>query len=205
MGYSMKKGVMMRAGYDKGSCSPFTQTPPEDARSGEAQAKANQAAASSEKVYGEATTTNEKTVQDGVKGTLFKTTRPYTQSGTGSAEGTMSYAEFEAKGGDVEAAKKYWAEQALSGQDVSTSFRADVKAISLKPKGLVPLSVELPRPKIEIPKPKYKTPTMEGMSIGAKNKNYKVGLGLGGSVGSKQKGRKMGCKGGGCATNRGKS
>ena len=154
----MKKGVMMRAGYDKGSCSPFCQTPPEDARSGEAQAKANQAAASSEKVYGEATTTNEKTVQDGVKGTLFKTTRPYTQSGTGSAEGTMSYAEFEAKGGDVAAAKEYRAKQALSGQDVSTSFRADVKAISLKPKGLVPLSVPLSAPKIEIPetpKPTY--------------------------------------------------
>ena len=31
----MKKGVMMRAGYDKGSGYPFSQTPPEDARSGE--------------------------------------------------------------------------------------------------------------------------------------------------------------------------
>lgn len=119
----------------------------------EAQAKADQAAASSEKVYGEETTTSEKTVQDGVRGTLFTTTRPYTQSGTGSARGTMSYKEFEAKGGDVEAAKKYRAEQALSGQDVSTRFRADVEAISLKPKGLVPLSAPISAPKIKIPKP----------------------------------------------------
>ena len=135
----------------------------------EAQTKANQNAASSERVYGEATTTSEKTVQDGVRGTLFTTTKPYTQSGTGSAEGTMSYAEFEAKGGDVAAAKEYRAKQALSGQDVSTSFRADVKAISLKPKGLVPLSVPLSAPKIEIPEtPK---PTYSGsMEFGGRGK-----------------------------------
>ena len=118
----------------------------------EAQAKADQAAASSEKVYGEATTTSEKTVQDGVRGTLFTTTKPYTQSGTGSAQGTMSYKEFEAKGGDVAAAKEYRAKQALSGQDVSTMFRPDVEAMSLKPKGLAPLSAPLSAPKIEIPK-----------------------------------------------------
>ena len=139
----------------------------------EAQAKANQNAASSERVYGEATTTSEKTVQDGVRGTLFTTTKPYTQSGTGSAEGTMSYAEFEAKGGDVAAAKEYRAKQALSGQDVSTSFRADVKAISLKPKGLVPLSVPLSAPKIEIPEtPK---PTYSGsMEFGGRGKTSKL-------------------------------
>ena len=138
----------------------------------EAQAKADRNAASSEKVYGEATTTSEKTEQGGVRGTLFTTTRPYTQSGTGSAEGTMSYAEFEAKGGDVEAAKKYRAEQALSGQDVSTSFRADVKAISLKPKGLVPLSAPLSAPKIEIPK--TAEPTYSGlMEFGGRGRTSK--------------------------------
>lgn len=135
----------------------------------EAQAKADQAAASSEKVYGKETTTSEKTVQDGKRGTLFTTTRPFSQSGTGSAEDAMSYKEFEAKGGDVEAAKKYRAEQALSGRDISTRFRADVEAISLKPKGLAPLSAPLSAPKIKIPKPAE--PTYSGqMKFGGAGK-----------------------------------
>jgi hypothetical protein len=33
--YKQKSGAMMRAGYDKNSYSPFKQTPPEDAKSGE--------------------------------------------------------------------------------------------------------------------------------------------------------------------------
>jgi len=162
MAYKMATGN----GPNIGNVLPTTDPTDPTKKKKEAQAKADQAAASSEKVYGKPTTTSEKTVQDGVRGTLFTTTRPYTQSGTG--ESTMSYKQLAAKGGDVEAAKKWNAKQSSSGQDVTSRFTAD--AINLKPMPRVPYEPEITggltprvkrftgRPSTTPPKPKKRIP-----------------------------------------------
>ena len=179
----MKKGVMMRAGYDKGSGYPFSQTPPEDARSGEWTEEKGREKVAGIKKQGKETTFEFETPVTG-KRRNYDLVQP----------GTPEYDKWLAT--TPEAKASFAKRQGLETR------KETIKDLRVGP---VPGTIE---PSIDLIKekpPKYKKPTMEGISIGAKNKNYKVGLGLGGSVGSKQKRRKMGCEGGGCATNRGKS
>ena len=180
----MKKGVMMRAGYDKGSFTPFSQTPPEDARSGEWTEERGR----------------EKLVR--VKKQGGETIHEYETPVTGKKRdydlvqpGTPEYDKWLAT--TPEAKARFAKRQRLETRKVTIK--------DLEPHGPVPGTIKPSTDLIKEKPPKYKKPTMQGMSIGAKNLDVKIGLGLGGSVGSKQKGRKMGCKGGGCATNRGKS
>lgn len=179
----MKKGVMMRAGYDKGSFTPFSQTPPEDARSGEWTEERGREKVAGIKRQGKDITFEFETPVTG-KRRNYDLVQP----------GTPEYDKWLAA--TPEAKASFAKRQGLETR------KETIKDLRVGP---VPGTIKPSTDLIKEKPPKYEEPTMQGMSIGAKSKNLKIGLGLGGSVGTNPQKRKMGCKGGGCATNRGKS
>lgn len=164
----------------------------------EAQAKADTAASTAEKVYGEPTVTQTRTTQDGMSGTLTTVSRPYTQSGAGrairTAEGDRAYA---AKTKEQQEAqdKRFKAIQSRSGADVTTRFTPD--PIAIKPKGIVPLKdvPTAPVPNITAPKkstvPDLDLSSSSGSSIRVKTKKFEERGGKRSSGGS---GSSCGCK-----------
>ena len=92
------------------------------------------------KPKGTTTRTQEKTTQNGQTGTLTTATTVtpgYKTSADFTGKPKPSYKEFGARGGDVEAAKK-WNRERAGSTDVQSRFLADPIATSMKPMGITP-------------------------------------------------------------------
>jgi len=92
------------------------------------------------KPKGTTTRTQEKTTQNGQTGTLTTDTTVtpgYKTSADFTGKPKPSYKEFGARGGDVEAAKK-WNRERAGSTDVQSRFLADPIATSMKPMGIIP-------------------------------------------------------------------
>lgn len=93
------KGPVYYHGAEHG---PGDEKKKKESGQAEAQKKANVAANTAEKVYGESTVTQTQTTQNGMSGTLTTISKPYTQSGMGrairTAEGDAAYASLTAEG-----------------------------------------------------------------------------------------------------------
>jgi len=107
-------------------------------------------------------------------GTEVSYERKYNQTGTGESTGRPSYKEYEAGGGDVEEAKKYWAERNKSGTETKT--RMLYEPIKLDPYGpeFKPMDIKA-NLDIQLPNTSNKPKQGPGGVVPGKgSKNFKV-------------------------------
>ena len=156
---------------EKSGSSPFYKTGPlyvtEDpidpskkkAAEKEAKAKAEAKAASSDKVYGKSTTTQERFKDKRGTGTRTTVTTPYSQSGKDSVSYSEAYKKADKSKYRTLEEFTTAAKADKSGKDIKTSVKYDpIKTVGLKPQGIKPTTAG-PKP----PMPKTKTPEKPSM------------------------------------------
>ena len=121
----------------------------------EAKAKAEAKAASSDKVYGKSTTTQERFKDERGTGTRTTVTTPYSQSGKGSVSYSEAYKKADKSKYRTLEEFTTAAKADKSGKDIKTSVKYDpIKTVGLKPQGIKLTTTEpkAPMPKIKTPK-----------------------------------------------------
>ena len=151
----------------------------------EAKKKAEANASKSKKTYGKTTTKVENitTSSGNVRGTRTTTTKPYTQSGTGSAEFNTAYrAAKKAKLSTFDyGGKTIKVEDAASksGKDVTSTVKLNkLKPITLKPMG-IKITNMMPTANITIPEkstPPATTPSTPPSLVSYSGKSFKFGV-----------------------------
>jgi len=169
--------------YKKGPLFQRTEEEAQAQAQSQAQSNASENLKTSEKIYGNPTTTTERiTTSGGRKGTKTTVTTPYTREseGKGSAKFNQAYREAEAAGktsfpyGDktikIEAKKP----ASTSGKETRSSIVYDKeKSLTLKPNPIKPFSAE-PTANVNIPKnTPQRTPELTKIE-GTKSKKVQI-------------------------------